>query len=153
MNKEDAIETMIKWLEDHHCGQRKINYRLREWIFARQRYWGEPIPVIHLENGDSIVLSDDQLPLILPPLEDYSPSKSGASPLDKATDWINVVVDGKKGKRETSTMPGSAGSSWYYMRYIDPHNDKELADRTLLDHWLPVDLYVGGPEHAVGHLL
>lgn len=153
MNKEDAIATMTKWLEEHHCGQQKINYRLREWIFARQRYWGEPIPVINFDDGSSVTLSDDQLPLILPPLEDYSPSKTGASPLDKATDWVNVEVDGKKGKRETSTMPGSAGSSWYYMRYIDPHNDKEIADKKLLDHWLPVDLYVGGPEHAVGHLL
>ena len=153
MNKEDAINTMVKWLEEHHCGQKKINYRLREWIFARQRYWGEPIPVINFDDGTSVVLSDDELPLILPPLEDYSPSKSGASPLDKAVDWVNVEVNGKKGKRETSTMPGSAGSSWYYMRYIDPHNDKAIADRKLLDHWLPVDLYVGGPEHAVGHLL
>ena len=153
MNKEDAINTMVKWLEEHHCGQKKINYRLREWIFSRQRYWGEPIPVINFDDGTSVVLSDDELPLILPPLEDYSPSKSGASPLDKAVDWVNVEVNGKKGKRETSTMPGSAGSSWYYMRYIDPHNDKAIADRKLLDHWLPVDLYVGGPEHAVGHLL
>ena len=153
MNKQDAIDTMIQWLEDHHCGEKKINYRLREWIFARQRYWGEPIPVVNFDDGTSVALTDDQLPLILPPLEDYSPSKSGASPLDKATDWVNVEIDGKKGKRETSTMPGSAGSSWYYMRYIDPHNDKAIADKKLLDHWLPVDLYVGGPEHAVGHLL
>ena len=153
MNKEDAIATMTKWLEEHHCGQQKINYRLREWIFARQRYWGEPIPIINFEDGSSVALSDDQLPLILPPLEDYSPSKTGASPLDKATDWVNVEVNGQSGKRETSTMPGSAGSSWYYMRYLDPHNDKEIADKKLLDHWLPVDLYVGGPEHAVGHLL
>lgn len=153
MNKEDAISTMTKWLEEHHCGCQKINYRLREWIFARQRYWGEPIPVVNFDDGSSVVLSDDELPLILPPLEDYSPSKSGASPLDKATDWVNVEINGQKGKRETSTMPGSAGSSWYYMRYIDPKNDKEFCDRRLLDHWLPVDLYVGGPEHAVGHLL
>lgn len=153
MNKEDAIETMIQWLSDHQCGEQKINYRLREWIFARQRYWGEPIPIVNFDDGSSVALSDDELPLILPPLEDYSPSKSGASPLDKATDWVYVNVDGKQGKRETSTMPGSAGSSWYYMRYIDPHNHQAIADRALLDHWLPVDLYVGGPEHAVGHLL
>lgn len=153
MNKEDAIETMIQWLSEHGCGEKKINYRLREWIFARQRYWGEPIPVVNFDDGTSVALSDDELPLILPPLEDYSPSKSGASPLDKATEWVNVTVDGKQGKRETSTMPGSAGSSWYYMRYIDPHNENAIADRKLLDHWLPVDLYVGGPEHAVGHLL
>ena len=153
MNKEDAIAAMLNWLEEHHCGQKKVNYRLREWIFARQRYWGEPIPIVHMEDGDMIALSDDQLPLILPELEDYSPSKTGASPLEKATDWLNVEINGKKGRRETSTMPGSAGSSWYYLRYIDPKNDKELADPELLKHWLPVDLYIGGPEHAVGHLL
>ncbi len=152
MNKEDAIETMIQWLEEHQCGSKKINYRIREWIFARQRYWGEPIPIINFDDGSSVALSDDQLPLILPPLEDYSPSKSG-SPLDKANDWVNVEVDGKKGKRETSTMPGSAGSSWYFIRYLDPKNENELCDKRLSDHWLPVDLYVGGPEHAVGHLL
>ncbi len=153
MNKEDAINAMTKWLSEHKCGVKKINYRLREWIFARQRYWGEPIPIVNFDDGSSIALSDDQLPLILPPLQDYSPSATGGSPLDKAVDWVNVNIDGKVGKRETSTMPGSAGSSWYYMRYIDPHNDKEIADKKLLDHWLPVDLYVGGPEHAVGHLL
>ena len=153
LEKQDAIDKMINWLTEHHCGTKKINYRLRDWIFARQRYWGEPIPIVHLENGDSIVLEDKDLPLILPVLDDYSPSKNGASPLDKATEWVNVTIDGKKGKRETSTMPGSAGSSWYFLRYIDPHNDKEIADPKLLEHWLPVDLYVGGPEHAVGHLL
>ena len=144
---------MLDWLEEHKCGQKKVNYRLREWIFARQRYWGEPIPIVHLEDGNMVALTDDQLPLILPELEDYSPSKTGASPLEKATDWLNVTVDGKKGRRETSTMPGSAGSSWYYLRYIDPKNDNALADPELLKHWLPVDLYIGGPEHAVGHLL
>ena len=153
LNKEDAIATMLDWLEEHKCGQKKVNYRLREWIFARQRYWGEPIPIVHLEDGNMVALTDDQLPLILPELEDYSPSKTGASPLEKATDWLNVTVDGKKGRRETSTMPGSAGSSWYYLRYIDPKNDNALADPELLKHWLPVDLYIGGPEHAVGHLL
>ena len=153
MNKEDAISTMNKWLEDNNCGSAQVNYRLREWIFARQRYWGEPIPIIHLEDGNMISLSEDQLPLILPILDDYSPNKGGAAPLDRATDWVNVTVDGKKGKRETSTMPGSAGSSWYFLRYIDPHNEKAIADPKLLKHWLPVDLYVGCPEHAVGHLL
>ena len=151
LNKEDAINKMISWLEENSLGSKHINYRLREWIFARQRYWGEPIPIIHLENGMDIL--DNNLPLVLPELEDYSPSKTGASPLDKATNWVNVEVDGIKGKRETSTMPGSAGSSWYFLRYIDPRNDKELADKKLLDHWMPVDLYIGGPEHAVGHLL
>ena len=151
LNKEDAINKMINWLEENNLGSKHVNYRLREWIFARQRYWGEPIPVIHLENGKDVL--DENLPLVLPELEDYSPSKTGASPLDKATDWVNVEVNGVKGKRETSTMPGSAGSSWYFLRYIDPHNDKELADKKLIEHWMPVDLYIGGPEHAVGHLL
>ncbi len=153
LNKEDAIQTMLTWLEEHKCGKKKVNYRLREWIFARQRYWGEPIPIVHMEDGNMIALSDEQLPLILPELEDYSPSKSGASPLEKATDWLKVEIDGVKGKRETSTMPGSAGSSWYFLRYIDPDNDQMFADPELLKHWMPVDLYIGGPEHAVGHLL
>ena len=132
--------------------EKVTNYRLREWIFARQRYWGEPIPIIHLENGKEYVLDDKDLPLVLPELEDYK-SKNGKAPLENATDWVNVNIDGINGKRETSTMPGSAGSSWYFLRYIDPKNDKELADKKLLEHWMPVDLYVGGPEHAVGHLL
>ena len=153
LNKQDAIDKMLAWLEEHHCGSKHVNYRLREWIFARQRYWGEPIPIVHLENDDMVALSDDELPLILPELEDYSPGKSGASPLEKATDWVNVEINGVKGKRETSTMPGSAGSSWYFLRYIDPHNDEAFADYELLKHWMPVDLYIGGPEHAVGHLL
>ncbi len=152
LNKEDAINKMLEFLESNKLGSKKINYKLREWIFARQRYWGEPIPIIHLEDGRDIALADEDLPLVLPELEDYKPA-GGASPLDKATDWVNVNIDGVKGKRETSTMPGSAGSSWYFLRYIDPFNDKELADKELLKHWMPVDLYIGGPEHAVGHLL
>lgn len=153
MNKEDAIAAMIAYLEAHGCGSAQVNYRLREWIFARQRYWGEPIPIIHMEDGSEVALDDEELPLILPPLADYGPGKSGASPLEKAVDWVNVERDGKKGKRETSTMPGSAGSSWYFLRYIDPHNEHQFADPKLLEHWLPVDLYIGGSEHAVGHLL
>jgi len=152
LNKEDSINKMITWLEENKLGTKHINYRLREWIFARQRYWGEPIPVVHFEDGTSAALEDNELPLVLPELEDYK-AKGGQAPLENATDWVNVVIDGKKGKRETSTMPGSAGSSWYFLRYIDPHNENELADKKLLEHWLPVDLYVGGPEHAVGHLL
>ena len=148
LNKEDAINKMLEWLEENKKGNKKVNYRLREWIFARQRYWGEPIPVIH--NNDNIIALDDKdLPLVLPVLDNYSPSKDGASPLERATSWVNTPL----GKRETSTMPGSAGSSWYFLRYIDPNNDKEIADKDLLKHWMPVDLYVGGPEHAVGHLL
>ena len=153
LGKEEAIDKMIKWLEDNNCGKKKINYRLRNWVFARQRYWGEPIPIIHNEDGSETVLDDNDLPLVLPELEDYSPSKDGSSPLNKKEDWVNVTYKGKKGKRETSTMPGSAGSSWYFLRYIDPKNDEEFANYELLKHWLPVDLYVGGPEHAVGHLL
>ena len=152
LNKEDAINKMIEFLESKKIGSKKVNYKIREWIFARQRYWGEPIPIIHLEDGRDIALDDSDLPLVLPELEDYKPV-GGASPLDKATDWVNVEVNGVKGKRETSTMPGSAGSSWYYLRYIDPSNDKAFADKELLSHWMPVDLYVGGSEHAVGHLL
>ena len=152
LNKEDSIAKMLNWLEENKVGTKKINYKLREWIFARQRYWGEPIPIVHTDDG-MIALPDDALPLILPTLEDYSPSKTGASPLSKATDWLHTSIDGKDGIRETNTMPGSAGSSWYFLRYIDPKNDNEIADKKLLEHWLPVDLYVGGPEHAVGHLL
>ena len=152
LNKEDAISKMISWLEEKEIGEKKVNYKLREWIFARQRYWGEPIPIVHVDD-DMVVLEDKDLPLILPILEDYSPSKTGSSPLEKATDWVNVTIKGKQGKRETSTMPGSAGSSWYFLRYIDPHNDAEFANKELLKYWMPVDLYVGGPEHAVGHLL
>ena len=152
LNKQESIDKMIIWLEEKGLGKKKINYRLREWIFARQRYWGEPIPVIHLEDGKTIVLEDGELPLVLPVLEDYK-GKNGKAPLENAIDWVNVEVNGVKGRRETSTMPGSAGSSWYFLRYIDPKNDKEIADKKLMEHWLPVDLYVGGPEHAVGHLL
>lgn len=153
LGKQEAIDKMIAWLEEKGIGTKKINYKLREWIFARQRYWGEPIPIVFTEGDEIHVLADEDLPLVLPELEDYAPSKTGASPLDKATDWVNTTFEGKPAKRETSTMPGSAGSSWYFLRYIDPHNEKEIADPKLLKHWMPVDLYVGGPEHAVGHLL
>ena len=150
---EEAKEAITEKLVKMGRGRKKNNYKLREWIFARQRYWGEPIPVVHFEDGTTKALEDKDLPLILPVLDDYKPAKDGNSPLAKATDWVNVVVDGKKAKRETSTMPGSAGSSWYFLRYIDPKNDNEFANQELLKHWMPVDLYVGGPEHAVGHLL
>ena len=153
LNKEDAINKMITWLEDNHIGNEKVNYKLREWIFARQRYWGEPLPVVYDEDGKAYILPESELPLVLPELEDYSPSKTGDSPLDKATDWVNTTFEGKSVKRETSTMPGSAGSSWYFLRYIDPKNNDEFANQELLRHWMPVDLYMGGPEHAVGHLL
>lgn len=153
LNKEDAINKMIEFLEENHVGAKRINYRIRDWIFARQRYWGEPIPIVTYEDGTTESLDDNDLPLILPELENYSPSKDGSSPLNKAKDWVNISYHGKKAVRETSTMPGSAGSSWYFLRYIDPHNDKEFANSELLKYWLPVDLYVGGSEHSVGHLL
>lgn len=153
LNKQDAIDKIINWLEEKGIGHKKVNYKMREWIFARQRYWGEPIPIVFTEDNKIHVLADEDLPLILPELEDYKPSKSGASPLEKATDWVNTTFENQKARRETSTMPGSAGSSWYFLRYIDPHNDKEIADPELLKHWMPVDLYMGGPEHAVGHLM
>ncbi len=152
LNKEDAINKMISYLESENLGCKKINYRLRDWIFARQRYWGEPIPIVHFEDGSSCALKDDELPLVLPELEDYK-AKNGKAPLDSASSWVNIVYNGKNAKRETSTMPGSAGSSWYFLRYIDSDNDSCFANFELLKHWMPVDLYVGGPEHAVGHLL
>lgn len=152
MNKEDAIETMIQWLEEHHCGSKHVNYKMREWIFARQRYWGEPMPVVYLEDGSIHILDDEELPLVLPELEDYK-GHGGKAPLENAGEWKAYDCHGKKGYRETSTMPGSAGSSWYFLRYIDPHNEQVFADQELLKHWMPVDLYVGGPEHAVGHLM
>ena len=152
LNKEEAINKMIEYLEKNNIGKKEVNYKIRPWIFARQRYWGEPVPVIHMEDGTIRLVEDSDLPVTLPIMDDYK-GKNGKAPLENATDWKNVIVDGMKGVRETSTMPGSAGSSWYYMRYIDPNNDKELCDQELLKHWMPVDLYVGGPEHAVGHLL
>ena len=152
LNKEDAINKMIEYLEDKKIGFKKVNYKLREWIFARQRYWGEPVPIVHMEDGTMKVLKDEELPLILPVMDNYK-GENGKAPLENANEWKNVVIDGVKGVRETSTMPGSAGSSWYYLRYIDPSNDKEFANYKLLQHWMPVDLYIGGPEHAVGHLL
>ena len=152
LNKKEAIDKMIEYLEKNNIGTKKVNYRLRDWIFARQRYWGEPIPVVHYLDGTSDVLEDSELPLILPELADYK-AKGGRAPLENATDWVNIEYKGRRAKRETSTMPGSAGSSWYFLRYIDPDNNEALANKKLLDHWMPVDLYVGGPEHAVGHLL
>ncbi len=152
LNKEQAINKMLDWLETHHCGHKEINYRLREWIFARQRYWGEPVPIVYLEDGQIHVLSDAELPLILPELKDYK-GHHGKAPLENATSWKQYQHQGLTGVRETSTMPGSAGSSWYYLRYIDPHNQEMFANPQLLKHWMPVDLYIGGPEHTVGHLL
>lgn len=153
LNKEEAIHRMLDYLEEHHLGKRKVNYKLREWIFARQRYWGEPIPIVYDEEGNSIVLKDEDLPLVLPQLDNYGRGNDGSLPLERAKEWMNLVYDGKSVRRESATMPGSAGASWYYLRYIDPDNEKELASYEKLKHWMPVDLYIGGSEHAVGHLL
>ncbi|MGM9941567.1 MAG: leucine--tRNA ligase [Bulleidia sp.] len=153
MDKKTAISTMIAWLEEHGCGHAKVQYKLRDWLFSRQRYWGEPIPIIHMEDGTMKTVSTDDLPLELPAVNNYQPSDDGESPLANAEEWLNVEIDGMKGKRETNTMPQWAGSCWYYLRYLDPHNDQALADPKLIEHWMPVDLYIGGAEHAVLHLL
>ncbi|WP_240620409.1 leucine--tRNA ligase, partial [Peribacillus acanthi] len=154
MGKEEAISKMICWLQEKGIGEKKITYRLRDWLFSRQRYWGEPIPVIHWEDGTSTALSEDQLPLVLPKTKDIKPSGTGESPLANIEDWVNVTDEtGRKGRRETNTMPQWGGSCWYYLRYIDPKNEHALADAEKLKEWLPVDIYIGGAEHAVLHLL
>ena len=152
LNKQDAIDKMLDFLKEKGIGERKVNYKFREWIFARQRYWGEPVPVVHGEDGKIYTLADEELPLVLPELDDYK-GHNGKAPLENATEWKKYDKNGIKGVRETSTMPGSAGSSWYFLRYVDPKNDKEFCNKELANHWLPVDLYIGGPEHAVGHLI
>lgn len=155
MNKEDAINAMITWLEENGIGEKKTSYRLRDWLFSRQRYWGEPIPIIHWEDGTMTAVPEEELPLILPKSNDIKPSGTGESPLANMTEWIEVVDEktGMKGRRETNTMPQWAGSSWYYLRFIDPHNDEALADPEKIKEWMPVDIYLGGAEHAVLHLL
>ena len=146
---------MNEWLEENGVGKKEVSYRLRDWLFSRQRYWGEPIPIIHWEDGTVTAVPEEELPLRLPKTKNIKPSGTGESPLANIEEWVNVVdpVTGKKGRRETNTMPQWAGSSWYYLRYIDPHNKKELADYEKLKRWLPVDIYIGGAEHAVLHLL
>ncbi|MBS4175948.1 leucine--tRNA ligase [Lederbergia citrea] len=155
LNKEEAISVMINWLEKEGAGTKKVTYRLRDWLFSRQRYWGEPIPIIHWEDGTMTAVPEDQLPVILPVTDQIKPSGTGESPLANIPDWLNVEdpETGKKGRRETNTMPQWAGSCWYYLRYIDPHNTEALADEELLKKWLPIDIYIGGAEHAVLHLL
>ena len=155
LNKADGIAKAIEWLEENGVGEKKITYRLRDWLFSRQRYWGEPIPVIHWEDGTMTTVPESELPLELPKTTNIRPSGTGESPLANIEEWVNVVdpVTGKKGRRETNTMPQWAGSSWYFLRYIDPTNDKAIADPELLKRWLPVDIYIGGAEHAVLHLL
>lgn len=154
MNKENGIRNITKWLEKRGLGNYAVNYKIRDWLFSRQRYWGEPIPVIHWEDSEISVLEDDELPLKLPDIENYQPGKHGESPLANATEWLNVVDEnGRKGHRETNTMPQWAGSCWYYLRYIDPANNKEIFDKWKEKYWMPVDQYIGGAEHAVLHLL
>ncbi len=155
LNKEDAISKMIAWLEEKEIGTKKVTYRLRDWLFSRQRYWGEPIPIIHWEDGTMTAVPEAELPLMLPVTTEIKPSGTGESPLANIADWVNVVdpETGKKGRRETNTMPQWAGSCWYYLRFIDPHNEEAFADYEKLKEWLPVDIYIGGAEHAVLHLL
>ncbi|MGH1783555.1 leucine--tRNA ligase [Enterococcus gallinarum] len=155
LDKEAAIEKMNHWLEEQGVGKKEISYRLRDWLFSRQRYWGEPIPIIHWEDGTTTTLPEDQLPLRLPKTDNIKPSGTGESPLANVSEWVNVVdpETGMKGRRETNTMPQWAGSSWYFLRFIDPHNKNRLADFDKLKRWLPVDIYIGGAEHAVLHLL
>jgi len=154
LNKEAGISKMISWLESRHIGKAKINYKLRDWLFSRQRYWGEPFPVIHWEDGEITLADEGELPVMLPVMEKYLPGETGESPLANATEWLTVKgKDGRIGRRETNTMPQWAGSCWYYLRYIDPHNDKEIFDPEKVRYWMPVDLYIGGAEHAVLHLL
>ena len=154
-NNEEAIAKVIEFLEENKVGRSKVTYKLRDWLFSRQRYWGEPIPIIHWEDGTMTTVPDSELPLLLPETDNIKPSGTGESPLANIEEWLNVVdpETGKKGKRETNTMPQWAGSCWYYLRYIDPHNDEMFADPEKLKYWLPVDVYIGGAEHAVLHLL
>ncbi|HDR7375911.1 MULTISPECIES: leucine--tRNA ligase [Bacillus cereus group] len=155
LNKEEAIAKMIEWLEVTSAGNQKVTYRLRDWLFSRQRYWGEPIPVIHWEDGTMTAVKEEELPLVLPKTENIRPSGTGESPLANIEEWVNVVdpETGKKGRRETNTMPQWAGSCWYYLRYMDPNNNEALVDPEKVKQWLPVDIYIGGAEHAVLHLL
>jgi len=154
MNKEKGIATVNKWLEDKGIGAATVTYKLRDWLFSRQRYWGEPFPVIHWEDGTISILPDEELPLELPELEKYQPGEDGDSPLANAQGWLSVTDSyGRKGRRETNTMPQWAGSCWYYLRFLDPHNDHEPFSSAMEKYWMPVDLYIGGAEHAVLHLL
>lgn len=155
LKNEEAIEKINDWLEENDKGRREVNFRLRDWIFSRQRYWGEPIPIIHWEDGTTTAVPEEDLPVALPVTENIHPSGTGESPLANIEEWVNVVdpETGMKGRRETNTMPQWAGSSWYYLRFIDPHNDEMIVDPEKLKAWQPTDLYVGGAEHAVLHLL
>jgi len=151
----EAKKKIINWIEENKLGKRSVNYKLRDWLFSRQRYWGEPFPILHLNDNETKALSEDELPLLLPDVESYKPSGTGESPLANITEWVNVIDEetGKPAKRETNTMPQLAGSSWYFLRFIDPLNSETFCDKEKENYWMPVDLYIGGSEHAVGHLL
>ena len=155
LNKKDAIEKCLEYLEEHKCGHKAVNYKLRDWVFSRQRYWGEPIPLVHCPHCGTVPVPEEELPLTLPKVDKYEPSGTGESPLANVDEWVNCKcpVCGADAKRETNTMPQWAGSCWYYLRYIDPKNDKTFIDEEKEKYWMPVDLYVGGAEHAVLHLL
>ena len=155
MTVKEAIPAMKKWLVENGIGTEKVNYKLRDWVFSRQRYWGEPIPLVNCPKCGWVPLPEDQLPLVLPQVESYEPTDDGESPLSKMTDWVNTTCPccGGPAKRETDTMPQWAGSSWYFLRYMDPHNDKALASKEAIDYWAPVDWYNGGMEHTTLHLL
>ena len=155
LNKEDAIDTMLKWLEEHKCGKKQVNYKMRDWIFSRQRFWGEPIPMVYCDDCGWQPIPEEELPLLLPDVAEYEPTDNGESPLSKIEDWVNTTCPkcGKKAKRETDTMPNWAGSSWYFLRFMDPHNDKEFASMSSMKYWNRVDWYNGGMEHTARHLL
>nr|MCR5698979.1 leucine--tRNA ligase [Treponemataceae bacterium] len=155
LNKQDAIDKMIAWLSEKGCGKKAINYKLRDWVYSRQRYWGEPIPLIHCPDCGTVPVPEDQLPLELPNVKSYQPTGTGESPLAAIDSWVNCKCPkcGKDAKRETNTMPQWGGSCWYYLRYLDPKNNDALASKEAIDYWMPVDLYIGGAEHAVLHLL
>ena len=155
LNKADAIAKMLEFLEEKKCGHKAVNYKLRDWVFSRQRYWGEPIPLIHCDHCGIVPVPEEQLPLTLPEVSKYEPSGTGESPLVNIDSWVNTTCPlcGRPAKRETNTMPQWAGSCWYYLRYIDPKNEKAFVDTEKEKYWMPVDLYIGGAEHAVLHLL
>ncbi|MGL5020583.1 MAG: leucine--tRNA ligase, partial [Mycoplasmatales bacterium] len=153
LNNTDAKLKVLEELKKLGCGEDEVKYKLRDWLFSRQRYWGEPFPIVHLEDGSIVTVDEKKLPITLPDVDSIVPASDGTSPLVKATDWLNVEIEGKKGLRETNTMPQWGGSCWYYLRYLDPHNDNELVSKEIADKWLPVDIYIGGAEHAVLHLL
>ena len=152
---EDAKQRMTEWLEERGLGERKVQYKLRDWLFSRQRYWGEPFPVVHTDDGDVVPVAAEELPVSLPEVDEFRPTEDGQPPLARADQsWLQVTLpDGRTGWRETNTMPQWAGSCWYYLRFLDPANTEEPFSREAEQYWMPVDLYIGGVEHAVLHLL